>query len=75
MSQPRTTKSTAKKTASKRTSPRRPTAKNNGVQPAAAAAVPLAEFLDSAGTLTLEQRWLLVDQALVLLGENYVHLP
>ncbi|MEV4261598.1 S41 family peptidase [Kribbella sp. NPDC049584] len=40
-----------------------------------AAAVPLPEFLDAAGTLTLDQRRLLVDQALLLLGENYVHLP
>ena len=40
-----------------------------------AAAVPLPDFLDSAGTLTLDQRRLLVDQALLLLGENYVHLP
>jgi hypothetical protein len=38
-------------------------------------AVPLTTFLDSAGTLTLDQRKLLVDQALLLLGENYVHLP
>ena len=42
---------------------------------AAAAAVPLATFLGSAGSLTLEQRRLLVDQALLLLSENYVHLP
>jgi hypothetical protein len=40
-----------------------------------AAVVPLADFLDSAGTLTLDQRKLLVDQALLVLGENYVHLP
>ncbi|MER7245164.1 S41 family peptidase [Kribbella sp. NPDC000426] len=40
-----------------------------------AAAVPLPDFLESAGTLTLDQRRLLVDQALLLLGENYVHLP
>ena len=42
---------------------------------AAAAAVPLATFLGSAGSLTLEQRRLMVDQALLLLSENYVHLP
>ena len=41
----------------------------------AAAAVPLAEFLATAGTLTLDQRKLLVDQALLLLEQNYVHLP
>jgi len=43
--------------------------------PDQAAVVPLPDFLDSAGTLTLDQRKLLVDQALLLLGENYVHLP
>lgn len=37
--------------------------------------MPLADFLNSAGTLTLDQRKLLVDQALLLLSENYVHLP
>ena len=42
---------------------------------AQAAVVPLPDFLASAGTLTLDQRKLLVDQALLLLGENYVHLP
>ncbi|MEU8226413.1 S41 family peptidase [Kribbella sp. NPDC048915] len=40
-----------------------------------AGVVPLATFLASAGTLTLDQRKLLVDQALLLLSENYVHLP
>ncbi|MFF4443938.1 S41 family peptidase [Streptomyces sp. NPDC001502] len=40
-----------------------------------AAATQLATFLKGAGTLTLEQRKLLVDQALVLLEQNYVHLP
>ena len=39
------------------------------------ASVPLAEFLRSAGTLSLAERMLLVDQALVLLEQNYVHLP
>ncbi|WP_237771144.1 S41 family peptidase [Kribbella sp. ALI-6-A] len=33
------------------------------------------QFLAGAGTLTLTQRKILVDQALLLLGENYVHLP
>ena len=42
---------------------------------AQAAVVPLPDFLESAGTLTLDQRKLLVDQALLLLGENYAHLP
>jgi hypothetical protein len=41
----------------------------------AAAVVPLGDFLASAGSLTLEQRKLLVDQAILLLGDNYVHLP
>ncbi|MEV6270657.1 S41 family peptidase [Kribbella sp. NPDC051936] len=49
--------------------------KGAAAKPAAAAAVPLATFLGSAGSLTLEQRRLLVDQALLLLSENYVHLP
>ncbi|MDX6259415.1 MAG: hypothetical protein QOH84_1103 [Kribbellaceae bacterium] len=41
----------------------------------ATAVVPLPQFLDSAGTLTLAQRKLLVDQSLILLEQNYVHLP
>ncbi|MGW6575799.1 S41 family peptidase [Streptomyces sp. NPDC054945] len=40
-----------------------------------AAATQLETFLTGAGTLTLDQRMLLVDQALVLLEQNYVHLP
>ena len=40
-----------------------------------AASVDLHEFLQTAGTLTLEERRLLIDQALVLLDQNYVHLP
>jgi hypothetical protein len=40
-----------------------------------AATVALPQFLASAGTLTLGQRKLLVDQALLLLEQNYVHLP
>lgn len=39
------------------------------------AAVPLPKFLAGAGNLTLGQRTLLVDQALLLLEQNYVHLP
>ena len=35
----------------------------------------LAEFLRSTGTLTSAERTLLVEQALVLLEQNYVHLP
>ncbi|GGW65165.1 hypothetical protein GCM10010340_49220 [Streptomyces griseoloalbus] len=39
------------------------------------AARPLSSFLEGTGTLTLEERRLIVDQALVLLDQNYVHLP
>jgi hypothetical protein len=39
------------------------------------ASVDLHEFLQTAGTLTLDERRLLVDQALLLLDQNYVHLP
>ncbi|MEU6756503.1 S41 family peptidase [Streptomyces sp. NPDC046685] len=39
------------------------------------AATQLETFLAGAGALTLEQRMLLVDQALVLMEGNYVHLP
>lgn len=37
--------------------------------------VPLRAFLDSVGTLTRAERMLIVDQALVLLERNFVHLP
>ncbi|WP_433167590.1 S41 family peptidase [Kribbella sp. CA-247076] len=40
-----------------------------------AGGVPLPQFLGSAGTLTIGQRKLLVDQALLILDQNYVHLP
>jgi hypothetical protein len=40
-----------------------------------AASVGLREFLRGAGTLTLDDRRLIVAQALVLLEQNYVHLP
>ena len=61
----------AKKAAAKKTAARRRTS----AAVDEAAAVPLPDFLEAAGTLTLDQRRLLVDQALLLLGENYVHLP
>jgi C-terminal processing protease CtpA/Prc len=62
MSQPRTIK--------------RPVQKRAGKAAAAASTVvPLGEFLGTAGSLTLDQRKILVDQALLLLSENYVHLP
>ncbi len=35
----------------------------------------LGSVLDSSGQLTLEERRLIVDQAIVLLTETYVHLP
>jgi hypothetical protein len=40
-----------------------------------AASVALRDFLPTAGTLTLQERRLLVEQALVLLEQNFVHLP
>jgi C-terminal processing protease CtpA/Prc len=40
-----------------------------------ATSVELRDFLRDAGTLTLDERRLLVEQALVLLEQNYVHLP
>ena len=39
------------------------------------ASVDLHEFLQTAGTLTLDERRVLVDQALLLFEQNYVHLP
>jgi hypothetical protein len=65
--------STAKTRATRAASTRAASAKGAAVE--GAAAVPLPEFLASAGTLTLGQRKLLVDQALLLLDQNYVHLP
>jgi C-terminal processing protease CtpA/Prc len=38
-------------------------------------AVPLHEFAAVAGNLTLADRVLIVEQALVLMADNYVHLP
>src|SRR4029453_5327462 len=40
-----------------------------------AASVALRDFLPTAGILTLEERRLLVEQALVLLEQNFVPLP
>jgi hypothetical protein len=40
-----------------------------------AASVELRDFLRDAGTLTLAERRRLVEQALVLLEQNFVHLP
>ncbi|MEU0089229.1 S41 family peptidase [Kribbella sp. NPDC006257] len=53
----------------------RKTAAKTKVKAEEAATVALPQFLASAGTLTLGQRKLLVDQALLLLEQNYVHLP
>jgi hypothetical protein len=44
-------------------------------QAGAAGALTVPGFLATAGTLTLEDRKLIVDQARVLLEQNYVHLP
>jgi hypothetical protein len=38
-------------------------------------ALDLPTFLESAGQLTLEQRKLIVQQALILIEQNYAHLP
>lgn len=43
--------------------------------PVLAASSGLSEFLSTAGELTLAERRVLVEQALVLLEQNYVHLP
>src|SRR4029450_1235580 len=40
-----------------------------------ASSVTLRDFLRGASALTLNERRLLVEQALVLLEQNYVHLP
>ncbi|GAA0275075.1 hypothetical protein GCM10010302_10910 [Streptomyces polychromogenes] len=40
-----------------------------------AAATGLPAFLEGAGTLSLAERRLIVDQALLMLDQNYVHLP
>lgn len=40
-----------------------------------AAATDLPTFLAQAGTLTRDQRQRIVEQALILIGENYAHLP
>jgi Peptidase family S41 len=40
-----------------------------------AASVTLRQYLQNTGTMTLDERRLLVDQALVLFEQNYVHLP
>jgi hypothetical protein len=45
------------------------------VKEALAGSVELKEFLKTAGTLTLKDRRLIVDQALILFEENFVHLP
>jgi hypothetical protein len=45
------------------------------VRPILEAATDLKSFRDRAGELLLSERRLIVDQALVLLEQNYVHLP
>lgn len=44
-------------------------------QPLLASTVTLPTFWRTTGTLTLGERKTIVEQALVLIGENYVHLP
>ncbi|GAA1510101.1 S41 family peptidase [Kribbella lupini] len=70
MTEPR--KTVTKKPATRRAVTRKAARAKESAQ---AAAVPLPQFLAGAGNLTLAQRKLLVDQSLLLLGENYVHLP
>ena len=48
---------------------------NTAVRSVLGAAVPLQTFWATTGTLTLAERKLIVEQALVLFSENYVHLP
>ncbi|TCO38979.1 peptidase S41-like protein [Kribbella antiqua] len=74
--------STAKKTTTAKKAPARTTtagkraAKQTLARSGqAAAVVSLGEFLGTAGTLTIGQRKLLVEQALLMLEQNYVHLP
>lgn len=43
--------------------------------PVLAASSDLSDFLSGSGALTLAERRLLVEQALLLLEQNYVHLP
>ncbi|TWP50985.1 peptidase S41 [Lentzea tibetensis] len=45
------------------------------INPVLADSVGLAEFRATEGTLTLAQRKLIVEQALVLIEQNYAHLP
>jgi hypothetical protein len=40
-----------------------------------AASTALTDFLQTAGTLTLNERKLIVEQAILMLEQNYVHLP
>jgi hypothetical protein len=51
------------------------TATHSAVRSVLAAAAPIATFWETVGTLTLAERRRIVEQALVLIGENYVHLP
>jgi len=64
--------------------PRRPTARNaapylkkmsTAVRGHFAGAIDLPTFLESAGQLTAAQRQLIVRQALLLIEQNYAHLP
>jgi Peptidase family S41 len=67
------TKTTAKRSSSDKNTATKRRATTRAV--AEGATVPLPAFLAGAGSLNLNQRKLLVDQAIVLLEQNYVHLP
>lgn len=71
--QPRKTTS-AKPRSSKTTSKPRSRASSRA-ETEQGATIPLPTFLSSAGSLNLNQRKVLVDQAILLLEQNYVHLP
>src|SRR5262245_65841708 len=72
--------STRSKRAQVRTKARRRTilsraAMLSNLPEALSASLELADFLKTAGTLTLNERKLIVNQAIVLFEQNYVHLP
>lgn len=68
-------KAVTKKTTTKKVAARKVAAKKVAAKTAAAGATSLPAFLATAGNLNLNQRRLLVEQAIVLLEQNYVHLP
>ena len=75
-------KSTAKKRGRSRSKKRQPSSDlkflkraHSAVRSHLSAAMDLPTFLDGAGALSLSNRKRLVEQALVLIDQNYVHLP